>query len=278
LPEILKNSEVGDSVSQARSLSVAAGAGASGQYSISGRSTAANAGYDSRSATVTGNEISRWDAIRAAIASRGEHPRPPTALQTFAEAVFAAIVLVLTLPVMAVIGIVIKLDSPGPALFRQQRVGRGGKLFWFTKFRTYYVNAKERFPHLYAYEYTHDELKGLRFKMPNDPRMTRLGSWLRTSTLDELPNFWHVLNGTMSLVGPRPEIPEMLPYYTDDGLKKFQVRPGITGYSQTAGRGWLTFFETIKLDVAYVEERSFLIDVKVIFRTIHKILIRDGAF
>jgi len=219
-----------------------------------------------------------WDAAQAAIATHGEHSRPSTKLQQGLEILLAIFTILLTLPLMVILAIIIKLDSPGPALFRQLRIGKGGKPFWFTKFRTYYVDAKERFPELYAYKYTQEELESLKFKVPNDPRMTKLGRWLRKSTLDELPNFLHVVNGSMSLVGPRPEIPEMLPYYSHEGLKKFQVRPGITGYAQTAGRGWLTFHDTVQLDVDYVQERSALVDAKILFRTLYKIVIRDGAF
>jgi lipopolysaccharide/colanic/teichoic acid biosynthesis glycosyltransferase len=190
----------------------------------------------------------------------------------------AALVLILTSPVILAIGLIIGLDSPGPALFRQWRVGKDGKLFLFTKFRTLYVDAKERFPNLYAYQYSDEELKHLQFKVPNDPRVTRVGSWLRDSTLDELPNFWNVLTGDMALVGPRPEIPEMLPYYDQETRVKFSVKPGITGLAQISGRGRLKFLETARCDVQYVRQRSFWFDLKILLATIYKVIIRDGAF
>jgi lipopolysaccharide/colanic/teichoic acid biosynthesis glycosyltransferase len=120
---------------------------------------------------------------------------------------------VLTLPLMLLVALIVRLDSPGPVVFRQVRIGRNGRLFRFAKFRTLYVDARERWPHLYAYRYTADEVAALHFKLRNDPRVTRVGRWLRTSTLDELPNLWNVLVGDVALVGPRPEIPEMLPSF-----------------------------------------------------------------
>ena len=112
----------------------------------------------------------------------------------------------------------------------------------------------------------------------NDPRVTPQGEWLRKSTLDELPNFWNVLRGDMALVGPRPEIPEMLPYYEGEMQLKFRVRPGITGLAQISGRGRLGFYETVKYDVEYVKNRSFRLDLKILLITIYKIVARDGAF
>jgi lipopolysaccharide/colanic/teichoic acid biosynthesis glycosyltransferase len=194
------------------------------------------------------------------------------------EIPIALVALILSAPIMAVLAILVKLDSPGPALFRHYRVGKGGRLFHFTKFRTLYVDAKKRFPHLYAYDYTQEEVDKLCFKIPNDPRVTRLGRWLRQSTLDELPNFWHVLVGDMSLVGPRPEIPEMLSYYTDEELAKFSVRPGITGLAQISGRGRLTFRDTVAYDLDYVRDHSFRSDFHIVMMTVWKILLRDGAF
>ena len=150
--------------------------------------------------------------------------------------------------------------------------------FGFVKFRTLYADARERFPHLFEYKYSDEEIANLIFKRSDDPRVTPQGKWLRTSTLDELPNFWNVLKGEMALVGPRPEIPEMLPYYSNEQLLKFTVRPGITGLAQISGRGRLSFQETVKLDVEYVKRRSLLLDLKIVFLTLYKLVTRDGAF
>ena len=194
------------------------------------------------------------------------------------EIAIAATMLILTLPLMLLIAAIITADSPGRALFFQTRIGRNGRRFTFVKFRTLYADAQRRFPELYAYRYSADDLRTLRFKIDNDPRVTPQGRWLRKSSLDELPNFWNVLTGDMALVGPRPEIPEMLPYYTGDMLSKFSVRPGITGLAQISGRGRLTFLETVACDLEYVRNRSLTEDAKILFKTAKMILLRDGAF
>jgi lipopolysaccharide/colanic/teichoic acid biosynthesis glycosyltransferase len=197
--------------------------------------------------------------------------------------------LVLAAPVMLVIAIMIRLDSPGPALFKQRRVGRQqgngngatngvGDPFVFYKFRTMHADAPDRYPDLYRYDFAPGEIETMTFKILDDPRLTRVGRWLRKTSLDELPNFINVLRGEMSLVGPRPDIPEMLPYYKDWQRIKFAVRPGITGYAQTSGRGLLTFQETLQQDVQYVLERSFRNDLRILWKTIWVTLRRVGAF
>ena len=194
------------------------------------------------------------------------------------EIVAGAVGLLLTLPIMAVIAFCIRWDSPGPALFRQERVGKGGEVFSFIKFRTMYIDAKKRWPGLYAYSYTPQQLDALKFKVVSDPRVTPVGRWLRQTSLDELPNFWNVLTGDIALVGPRPEIPEMLKYYKGEQFLKFSVRPGVTGLAQVSGRGRLSFQDTIKLDLDYVKNRSFAHDCKLIMKTIKMVLTGDGAF
>lgn len=202
----------------------------------------------------------------------------PSVAQRLFEISVASVALVLALPLMLLIALIIRLDSPGPVLFRQQRVGQGGLLFPFIKFRTLYADARQRFPELYAYQYSAQQLSDLKFKVDDDPRVTRVGVWLRKSSLDELPNFWNVLTGEMALVGPRPEIPEMLPYYQGEMLLKYSVRPGVTGPAQISGRGRLGFFETVKHDLDYVRDRSFWYDIRVMLTTIKKVVLRDGAF
>jgi len=233
-------------------------------------------------------------AVRAPAAARTDpaswHPaldelrrrgvsRPRIAMATrLCEIAVAGGMLLATLPLMLVIALIVRLDSPGPVVFRQTRIGRDGRLFKFAKFRTLYVDARERWPHLYTYRYTADEVAALHFKLKNDPRVTRVGRWLRKSTLDELPNLWNVLTGDVALVGPRPEIPEMLPYYDDVTLAKFSVRPGVTGLAQVRGRGDLSFRETVELDVEYVRTRSFRLDVDILLRTLICTVLRKGAF
>jgi lipopolysaccharide/colanic/teichoic acid biosynthesis glycosyltransferase len=194
------------------------------------------------------------------------------------EVAVALVALILTAPIQLLMGILIRRGTPGPALFRQDRIGCNGKLFKFVKFRTLYADAKQRWPELYAYDYAEDQITGLKYKTESDPRVTPQGKWMRFTSLDELPNFWNLLTGEVALVGPRPEIPEMLPYYTKDELRKFSVRPGITGLAQISGRGRLDFKEVVAYDVDYVDRRSLRLDIEILLMTIHKIFTRDGAF
>jgi len=194
------------------------------------------------------------------------------------EILVAAFALVLAAPVMMVLAIVIRRGTKGPILFFQQRIGRNGRPFTFVKFRTLYADARERFPELYAYKYTTEQLDSLHFKVEEDPRVTPQGQWIRRTSLDELPNFWNVLTGDMALVGPRPEIPEMLAYYEGEMLEKFSVRPGVTGLAQISGRGRLSFRDTVACDVEYVRNRSFWFDMRVLVRTAILVLTQDGAF
>jgi lipopolysaccharide/colanic/teichoic acid biosynthesis glycosyltransferase len=197
------------------------------------------------------------------------------------EVAIALAALVLTAPVMLLVMIAVRLDSPGPAVFRQRRVGRDLKPFTLYKLRTLFVDAKERFPELYAYDVSPDEVRTLTLsdlKSPDDPRVTRLGRWLRATSLDEIPNFINVLRGDVALVGPRPEIFECLRYYQGEQLIKFTVRPGVTGLAQVSGRNQNSFHEMIRWDVAYVRQRSILLDLRIVLRTFDAVLSRKGAW
>jgi lipopolysaccharide/colanic/teichoic acid biosynthesis glycosyltransferase len=228
-------------------------------------------------ASADAQAASRESSAPGARQGRSADASPSRGLRAI-EVLVASLVLLLCAPVILVIAIIIKLDSPGPAFFVQRRLGRGALPFRFVKFRTFHADARERFPELYTYRYSSDELNDLRFKVDNDPRVTRVGAWLRQSTLDELPNFWNVLTGEVALVGPRPEIPEMLPYYQGDMMSKFSVRPGITGLAQISGRGRLRFYETVNHDLEYVRRRSLKLDLSILLRTIAMVIRRDGAF
>ncbi len=190
----------------------------------------------------------------------------------------AAIATVIFAPVIAIIALLIRLDSPGPAIFRQQRVGHGGRTFTFYKFRTMYADAKERFPELYDYRYSTEQWNTLFYKLPEDPRMTRFGRIVRKTTLDELPNLFNVLKGDMSLVGPRPELPDYVEYYTPAQLAKFSVRAGVTGLAQSSGRGTLPVQDQIAADLEYVARSSFWFDVKILARTVAMVVRGVGAF
>ncbi len=221
------------------------------------------------------------------------------AIRRTCDIVVSSVALICAAPIMLILAVLIRLTSPGPAIFRQQRVGRnrrnrstetqydgperrkhdvGGQLFWFLKFRTMYVDARERFPELYEYKYSPDEVRQLRFKVRKDPRHTRLGRRLRIMTLDELPNFWNTLKGDMTLVGPRPDIPEMTQYYRPNQRRIFDVKPGITGYAQVSGRCNLRFRTTKALDLQYVKERSLRVDLNIVLATIASVLRAHGSY
>ncbi len=234
-------------------------------------------GVDQQQWGVTAGTQRGYAERRPAITTAAEPISVSVWLRCF-EIVASSILLLVTVPMMIWEAWIIRRGTPGPVLFFQQRLGANLKPFNFVKFRTLYHDARQRFPELYVYKYSDSELETLKFKIENDPRVTPQGQWLRRLSIDELPNFWNVLKGDMALVGPRPEIPEMLPYYEGEMLEKFSVRPGITGLAQISGRGRLTFYETVKYDVEYVHKRSFGLDLKILLTTV-KLMIRDhGAF
>jgi lipopolysaccharide/colanic/teichoic acid biosynthesis glycosyltransferase len=189
-------------------------------------------------------------------------------VKALSDRVLAAIGLVVITPLLALIALAVRLDSPGPALFRQSRVGRGGRVFTFWKFRGMYVDARRRFPELYDYNYSAAEVHDLRFHPHEDPRVTRVGQILRRTSLDELPNLINVVLGDMSLVGPRPEIPELLTYYGTAAEEILSVRPGITSLAKLVGRDNITFEETLALDRRYVRERSLATDFRLLLATV----------
>ena len=141
-----------------------------------------------------------------------------------------------------------------------------------------YADAKERFPELYSYKYSETDLLENTFKDTDDPRITRVGQWLRKVTIDELPNFWCVLVGDMRLVGPRPELPVLLASYPNDLLVKFTVKPGITGMAQINGRGLLGIRDTIAYDIEYIHKRTILLDLSILVKTFWYVVTKKGAF
>ena len=180
----------------------------------------------------------------------------------------------LLLPLMGSIALAIKLDSPGPALFRQLRVGKGGRQFWCYKFRSMHQGAENDLEQLKAY----NEADGPLFKMRNDPRQTRVGRWLRRTSLDELPQFYNVLRGEMSVVGPRPPLPSEVAQYEAWQMRRLEVAPGITGMWQVSGRSNLTFDEMCLLDIYYIENWSPSLDIKILLQTVPEMFTGSGAF
>jgi lipopolysaccharide/colanic/teichoic acid biosynthesis glycosyltransferase len=192
----------------------------------------------------------------------------------------AAALLVLLSPVLIAVGLIVKLDSPGPMIFRQRRLGRCLKPFTVVKFRTMSEGAKAN-PHRAHVEamITASQGNGARpmAKLEEDDRVTRVGSLLRRSSLDELPQLWNVLRGEMSLVGPRPPIQYEVDRYPDEAFRRFAVKPGITGLWQVRGRSLLTFQEMISLDAEYVERRSLALNLKILLLTLPTVIHGKGA-
>jgi lipopolysaccharide/colanic/teichoic acid biosynthesis glycosyltransferase len=182
--------------------------------------------------------------------------------------------LVLALPVLAIAAVAIKLDSPGPIFHRAVRVGRGGRKFTFLKLRSMQVGAEE----LRSLLLHLNEVQGPAFKLHNDPRVTRVGRVLRKTSLDELPQLWHVVSGAMSLVGPRPPFPEEVEKYEPWMLKRLSVRPGLTCLWQIRGRSDLSFDEWMRLDIEYVDRLSFRLDLEILALTIPAVLSARGAY
>jgi lipopolysaccharide/colanic/teichoic acid biosynthesis glycosyltransferase len=223
------------------------------------------------------------------------------------EILVAAIGLIVGLPLMVLVALLIRWDSSGPALFFHRRPGRsvmvrGRELekraellpppsgyqpdslyfvpsyFRLPKFRTMYEDARSRFPQFYAYKFAPGEFHRQYPTNRHDPRLTRVGRVLRKLSVDELPNLWCVLVGQIRLVGPRPEAPEVLPYYTSEEMYKFACKPGITGLAQINGRGLLNWGETLAWDLQYLRMRSVWLDLKIIAITLKHLITRRGAF
>jgi len=186
----------------------------------------------------------------------------------------SALLLFGLMPLMLLVAALIKLDSPGPVILRQKRVGRGLKLFDCFKFRTMVENAQA----LQAELASLNEMDGPVFKIRKDPRITRVGKYLRKYSIDELPQLVNVLRGEMSLVGPRPPLPHEVEMYEPRYLRRLDVKPGLTCLWQVSGRNELSFEQWMELDLYYVENRSFLLDIEILFRTIPAVVSARGAY
>jgi exopolysaccharide biosynthesis polyprenyl glycosylphosphotransferase len=196
------------------------------------------------------------------------------AVKTALDYGLAALALILASPVLAGVAIAVRLSSPGPVLFRQERVGRHGKHFVMHKFRSMYVDAEERLAKLAHL----NEGGGPLFKLRDDPRVTPAGRFIRRYSLDELPQLFDVLLGRMSMVGPRPPLPSEVAQYEDDVRRRLLVKPGLTGLWQVSGRSDLSWEESVRLDLSYVENWFLGLDLSIIARTVSAVLARDGAY
>lgn len=172
--------------------------------------------------------------------------------------------LLLLSPLFIIIALIVKFTSKGPVFFSQKRVGRNGKTFDMYKFRSMVVNAEELKEKLAA----QNEMSGPMFKMKDDPRVTKVGKFIRKTSIDELPQLWNILKGDMSLVGPRPSLPKEVAQFDKWMHRRLEVKPGLTCYWQVSGRNNIDFEDWMKLDCKYVDERNLWIDIKLIFKTV----------
>lgn len=200
-------------------------------------------------------------------------------LKRLFDIVFSLAVLVLGYPIFILIGLVVRMSSKGHVIYGHERIGRGGKPFKCYKFRTMYPDADQRIKELMA---AHPEIKAewdATHKLKNDPRITPIGKFLRKTSLDELPQFWNVLKGDLSVVGPRPVVrAEMERFYHTKASLILSVRPGLTGLWQVSGRSNTSYQERIRLDEEYIRNQSFLLDLFLIAKTIPSMLMRRGAY
>ena len=211
------------------------------------------------------------------------HLEPPRARASLSwskrafDIVSTAAGLILISPLLLAIALAVKLGDGGPVLFTQQRVGRDGQLFSFLKFRSMVPDAEKVRAQMLE-NADRDRGNAVMFKMAEDPRITRVGRVLRRYSLDELPQLWNVLRGDMSLIGPRPALPSEVESYHDDAHRRLSVRPGITGLWQVSGRSDLSWDETVRLDLFYVDNWSFAQDMSILVRTVRAVIASEGAY
>ncbi len=206
-----------------------------------------------------------------------QHPRFEGAsrvLKELADRTIASAALVVLFPALLLVALAVRRDSPGPALFRQTRVGRGGTPFTMLKFRSMTTDAEAVRQDLSA----QDEGAGVLFKIRDDPRITPLGAWIRKFSVDELPQLLNVVRGEMSLVGPRPALPGEVEAYDDDPRRRLAVKPGLTGLWQVSGRSDLSWEQSVRLDVTYVDNWSLRLDLWILSRTVRAVLGHRGAY
>ena len=190
------------------------------------------------------------------------------------DIVMSLIGLILLLPVFLIIAILIKIDSKGPVFFKHKRIGKNGKTIGVYKFRSMVINAEELLK-----QFTPEQMKEYEknFKLDNDPRITKMGNFLRKTSLDELPQLINILIGDMSIVGPRPIVTKELEKYGDQKDKFLSVTPGLTGFWQASGRSDVEYDERIKMELYYVDNCSLWLDIKIILKTFVAVIKKEGA-
>lgn len=203
-----------------------------------------------------------------------ENKKLQFALKRLIDIILSIIGIIILSPIYLIVIIAIKLDSKGPSIFKQIRVGKDGKDFTIYKFRTMIVQAESK----RELNIDPNDLENFVFQSKSDNRITKLGNFLRSSSLDEIPQLFNVLFGQMSLVGPRPEIPEVVNYYPESYRQRFLVLPGITGLAQISGRGEIELGKTISYDLKYIMDFSLALDIKILFLTVLSVFKKEGAF
>jgi len=203
-----------------------------------------------------------------------EFTGPTWAMKEAFDRIVATVALTLLSPLLLLIALAVRLTSSGPVIFRQVRVGRDGAVFTVYKFRTMVVDAEKHLEALWELS----EGNGVLFKLKDDPRVTRVGRLLRRFSLDELPQLWNVLTGTMSLVGPRPALPNEAERYGRSTARRLLVKPGITGLWQVSGRSDLSWEDSVRLDLYYVENWSFTGDIQILWKTVSAVVRAHGAY
>jgi len=203
-----------------------------------------------------------------------EFTGPTWAMKEIFDRAVAALCLCLLAPVLALVALAVRLSSQGPVIFRQVRVGRDGEVFTVFKFRTMVVDAETHLEALWELS----EGNGVLFKLKDDPRVTTVGRFLRRLSLDELPQLWNVLVGSMSLVGPRPALPNEAERYGRSTARRLLVKPGITGLWQVSGRSDLSWEDSVRLDLYYVENWSFAGDIQILWKTVSAVMRGQGAY
>ena len=196
------------------------------------------------------------------------------AIKRLIDIIGSLIGIILLSPIYIIIAILIKFDSPGKIVFGHTRKGKGGKDIKVYKFRTMYSNANEIFE---SFTSEQKEEYYTNFKLDNDPRVTKLGGFLRKTSLDELPQLFNILKGDMTIIGPRPIVEKEVEKYGDKAEKLFSVVPGLGGYWQANGRSDTTYEERVEMDMYYIDHMCFTLDAKILFQTIFSVLKGEGA-
>lgn len=190
------------------------------------------------------------------------------------DIILSFIAVIVLSPIFLIIGIAIKMDSRGPVFFAHNRIGKNGKPIHIYKFRTMVPNAETMIE-----QFNEEQMKEFKenYKLKNDPRITRVGKFLRKTSLDELPQIWNILVGDLSIIGPRPVIGEELEKYGENKDKFLSITPGLTGYWQANGRSETTYEERMDMELYYVDNRSLWLDIKIFFKTIISVIKKEGA-